>query len=246
MVNTKHETSEQKRKRRLAHEDERGASLFIVLMVLMILTAIGTFAATNARFETQTAGFERQRTITHEVTNFGGFTAMQELGSKAGAYANQVKISGNVDPTKKETCGANAGLGTTAAPYPCYHLYIADVQNGSGFGTGLISPPDPASGVPGSLGLGSISSTGVKSGLNGAYVAEVTEIYESVRPIAGYQASEDGLKAMKKPVFYDFTVTSNGYVFYDNDLNGQIDASERGGSTFGSGRGHVIIGPVMQ
>jgi hypothetical protein len=225
----------------LAHEQERGATLFIVLMILMILTAIGTFAASNARFETQTAGFERQRTVTHEVVSFGAYTAMQEVGTKAGAYADLVKVAGSYDPSKRETCAANAGLGSTTSPFPCYHLYMKDVENSSAFAGGLISPPDPTTSMPGTLGLGTISGSGAKSGMNGGYVAEITELYESVRPIAGYPTEGPG-----SPVFYDFTVTSNGFVFYDTDLNGIIDPLERGGSTYGSGRGHVIVGPIMR
>ncbi len=223
------------------HTEERGASLFIVLMVMMILTAVGTFAASNARFETQTAGFERQRTVTHEVTSFGAYAAMNELGTNAEAYSNLVKKSGNDDPTKREKCTANAGLGSSTSPFPCYHLYLKDMENRTSFAGGLISPPDPATSKPGSLGLGTKTSTGGKSGMNGGFVAEVTELYESTRPIPGYPTEGTGA-----PVFYDFTVTSNGFVFYDTDLNGVIDPFERGGSTYGSGRGHVIIGPIMR
>ena len=215
----------------------------MVLMILMILSAIGTFAATNARFETQTAGFERQRQITHEVVTFGAFAAMDELGAATQGYFDKVQTSGSTDPTKKETCTSNATLASAAAPYPpCFHIYPLDIEKRLGYAAGLFAPPDPDAGMPGSLGLGSKTSSGVKSGLNGGFFAEITEPYQYGRPVPGYQINDAKAGV---PTFFDFTVTSNGFVFYDSDLDGKISAYERGGATYGSGRGHAIIGPII-
>ncbi|GAC1351720.1 MAG: hypothetical protein NVSMB1_07480 [Polyangiales bacterium] len=220
--------------------EERGATLFVVLMILMILTAIGTFAANNARFENQVAGFERQRNVTQEVVSFGAYATMSEIGSAPQAYSDLVAQSGSTNAAQKERCAANAGLGGSATPWPCYHLYLRDIEQRLNY-VGLIAQPDPTSGVPGSLGLGAMTGS-VAGGMNGGFVAEITEPFEYVRPMPGYPI--DGRSGT--PIFVDFTVTSNGYVFYDANLNRQIDPTERGGSTFANGRGHVVIGPILK
>lgn len=218
------------RARRRARSDERGAAMFIVLLVVMILSAIGTFALSNARFEVQSSGFLRQRAVSMETTNFGAAAAMAEVSTAPAAYLSRMKSAA----TTGEVCKANAGLALTPPP-PCYHLYLLDIENRTGTASSHLYRP-AASGVPGSLGLDKT---------NAGFVVELTEPMDVIRPVPG--APIDGSPGT--PKFLDITLTSTGVVFVDLNSDGKIDwsttsANEGLGAVFTSGRGHLVLGPI--
>jgi len=219
---------------RRRRDDERGATMFIVLTVIAILSAVGTYAMSNSRFEVRTAGYVRQRSISEQVSNMGGMASSAELGTAPQAYIGRMRMT----PTTGETCLANGGLGATgptSALPPCYHLYLQDVQNRTGITFFQTAIPGSGStpGTPGSLGL---------TALNGGFWVEMTDPIEVVRPIPG--APIDGSPGT--PRFIDVTVTANGVVFQDlpGGTLGAVDPSERPSATYSTGRGHVVVGPI--
>lgn len=207
--------------------NERGAAMFIVLMVIMILSAIGTFAISNARFEVQASGFMRQRAVSAEVTNFGAAAAMAEVSTAPAAYTQRMRTSALTG----EKCRANAGMAVTPPP-PCFHLYLLDIE----FRTGTTVEhlfQRPTGGLPGSLGLDQLA---------GGFTVELTEPLDVIRPVAG--APIDGSPGT--PKFLDVTLTSTGVVFPDSNANGVIDwgVGEGQNAVFTSGRGHMVLGPI--
>lgn len=220
--------SDPTRVRRRARKRERGATMFVVMMVLMILSALGTFAVSNAHFEVQSAGYDRQRNAALELSGFGAFSVAQELATSPRDYLQMVTKGG-------ELCKANSGLAITGAP--CYHIYPKDVENRLSLtAEKLVVPPIPASGTPGSFG---ITTT------NGGFVTEITDSYKVSRPIPGFQ---DDTQAPVGVDFIDFTVTSTGVVFRDDNLNGTVDwaLGEGLNALFVTGRAHVVVGPITK
>jgi hypothetical protein len=206
---------------------ERGAAMFIVLMVIMILSAIGTFALSNARFEVQASGFLRQHAVSMEATNLGAQAAMAEVAAAPDVYAKYMRTSASTG----EVCRANAGLPASPPP-PCFHLYALDIENRTGLTTDHLFQR-PNAGSPGSLGLDQIT---------GGFWVELTEPLDVIRPIAG--APIDGSPGT--PRFLDVTLSSTGTVFIDSNANGVIDWSlgEGQGAVFTSGRAHMLVGPI--
>ena len=222
------------RRRRLRRTDERGATMFVVLTVIAIISAIGTYAISNARYEVRTAGYVRQRSLSEMVTGVGAQASSSELGAAPAAYVGRMRATSSTG----ETCVNNGGLGAggPASAYPpCYHLYLKDVENRTGlpYFTAAVPGSGSTAGVPGSLGL---------TELNGGFWVEMTDPIQVVRPVAG--APIDGSPGT--PKFIDVTVTSNGVVWQDlvGGTVGVIDSNERSSATFTTGRGHVIVGPV--
>ena len=226
-----------KRRRRRSRKGERGSTIFIVLTVIAILSAIGAYALSNARYEIKTAGYIRQRNVAEQVAGLGAQAATSELGSAPAAYIGRMRMT-------TEKCVNNADLdkvmatssGATGTLFPpCYHIYLQDVQNRTGATLFTLAtvPAPPATGTPGSLGL---------TLMNGGFWVELTDPIEIVRPIAG--APIDGSPGT--PKFIDVTVTSNGVVFQEDptSINGIVDPAERPGATFTTGRGHVVVGPI--
>jgi hypothetical protein len=62
-------------KRRARRRAERGAAVFIVVMAIVLLTGIGIFAVRTASMVDVAAGYERQATQTHHLSEFAGRTA---------------------------------------------------------------------------------------------------------------------------------------------------------------------------
>lgn len=201
--------------------------MFIVLMVIMILSAIGTFALSNARFEVQASGFLRQRAVSMEATNFGAQAAMAEVSAAPAAYLTRMKSAA----TTGEICKANAAMAVTPPP-PCFHLYALDIEYRTGLTTDHLFQR-PTAGLPGSLGTDVVT---------GGFWVELTEPMDVIRPVPG--APIDGSPGT--PKFLDVTLTSNGVVFVDTNSNGVIDWSlgEGQSAVFTSGRGHMILGPI--
>jgi hypothetical protein len=216
---------------RRLHTDERGAAMFVVLMVIMILSAIGTFALANARYEVQASGFTRYRAISQDIAQFGAAAAMAEVAGgeppRATAYITRMR-------SNKETCKANSGVVGTIVE--CYKIYPNDIELRTGLTSEkLFRPKIDSSSTPGSLGLNTIT---------GGFTIELTELLQVSRPVAGYDIDWDSPRA---PKFYDITVSSTGVVFDDANANGVIDysAGEGNQAVFTHGRGHVIVGPVF-
>lgn len=216
-----------RRRRRTRRSGERGAAMFIVLMVIMILSAIGTFALSNARFEVQAAGFTRQHAIAQEVTTLGALAAMTEVSGAPAAYLTRMRNAALTG----ERCKSNMGLAVTPPP-PCFNIYLLDIEHRTGTTTERIFRP-PTATAPGSLGMDK---------LNGGFWVELTEPLDVIRPVAG--APIDGSPGT--PKFLDVTLTSTGVLFVDSNANGVIDwaAGEGQGAVFTSGRGHVVVGPI--
>ena len=218
---------------RRPREDERGATLFIVLTVIAILSSIGTYALTNSRYEVRTAGYLRQRSVADAISGLGAQAATNELGTAPAGYISRLRQTS----TTGEICAANGGLGAggpTGSLPPCLRIDLFDVQARTGVTLFNLYVPGSSgtAATPGSLGL---------SPMNAGFWVELTDPIEVERPVAGEQ-----IAGAKAPKFVDVTVTANGVVFQDEPggVMGKVDPSERPTATFTTGRGHIIVGPI--
>ena len=73
--------------------EERGAALFVVVLVLTLLTAVGLFAAQSATLVDQASGYSRQASQTSYLAEYGTLLATTELGSGAASAAKLSSIS---------------------------------------------------------------------------------------------------------------------------------------------------------
>jgi hypothetical protein len=215
---------------------ERGAAVFVVVMALTMLTAIGVFAVRAASLANAASGYDRQNTQNHYVGEYGLLGAVTELSStRRPAYVD--KMSKGV-----EQCSAAKGVTNTGGSVPCYHLYANDVQkavNDNFSGRPLFEATSNSSGlVPGSLGAGA---------LDGDFVVELTDPGPVGMPVAGSDIGGTGPKFR----YLQVTLTSTGQVRPTGtgacdgvstsggtvDVQGQVAGNE-------TGRAFVVIGPL--
>jgi hypothetical protein len=103
-------------RRPLRGASERGAALFIVVMVIALLTAIGAFAVHGASLAQAASGYSRRATATFYLGEFGMNMVASDMAGKESEYL-QLAVTGQND------CRANQGLktllGSTTAILPC-------------------------------------------------------------------------------------------------------------------------------
>jgi hypothetical protein len=156
---------------------ERGASVFIVVLVLAMLTAIGVFAARSSRLSTTGSGHARQMTQTHYLTEYGMKLAMAAVATAPDAYVNHMRQKPDA------TCFAMAG----APGASCMKLHAPALQKQlfPGSDGALVEPPAPP--LAGSLGPAPVEP---------AFSIEITSYTDGV-PAPGFDLSPDGASSFK-------------------------------------------------
>jgi hypothetical protein len=212
-------------------KDERGAAIFIVVLVLTMLTGIGVFAIRAATLAEAASGYDRQNTQNHYVGEFGLLGAVTELSSpRRDWYYKQMKKGG-------EPCIATKGIvaGGTGITIPCFPIQASDVQAGvfSNFSGRPLFEPATASGstvTPGSLG---------PAGLDGDFRVEMSDPGPVGMPVAGTDVG--GTSQWK---YYQVTLTSVGQVRPAGN-SGVCAVTVAGVAGNETGRAFVVMGPLL-
>jgi hypothetical protein len=151
---------------------ERGAAVFIVVMVIALLTAIGLVAAHNASLVDTASGYDRQLLQTSYLADYAGMVGTAEFGANPQTYLS-LMLQGS------EQCPSNGSLTpiTTGAPVPCYKLFMDELSQriATNFsGQTLLDQQDVS--TDGSLG----PPLGVGTDMmNGVFMVEMIEAYDS-------------------------------------------------------------------
>lgn len=202
---------------------ERGAAVFVVVMAITLLTAVGLFAAHSATLVDQASGYARLARQTQSIAEYGTLAAAAELSTGASdAYVQQIATSG-------DKCRANDGLSGSPA---CYKLYMSQLNQRTNAlnGRSLIEPTD-VNGVPGSFGRNASTA--------GDFVVELTDPGPAGRAIAGTDAGDTGTS------FRYLKVTATTTAQVRSSAAACVDSVT---TTVGqqSLRAHLVIGPLHQ
>jgi hypothetical protein len=220
--------------RRIARRrDERGAAIFVVVMVLTMLTGVGVFAMRAASLAESASGYDRQNTQNHYVGEYGLYGAVAELSSpRRNIYYDRLK-------TGKEKCLATKGLPPSSTGIvPCAPIETGEVQAAvmSNFsGRPLFEPATMTSAgkvTPGSLGPG---------GLDGDFRVEMSDPGPVGLPVAGAQQNVQSGTVWR---YQQVTLTSVGQVRPAGNAGvcNPVAAGVAGNET---GRAFVVIGPIL-
>ena len=171
--------------RRAHHTSQRGAAVFVVVLVISLLTAIGVFALRSVSLVNLAAGYDRQASQTFYLSEYAGRAVAAEVGDGAGSiYVNKVATGADTN------CLVNSKLDPTAldplitSPLPCYKLFINEIGSrvDKNFSGNLVLAPQDATNA-GSLGP-RLDVTGAIQPMEGVFVVEMTDPAETV-PNAG-------------------------------------------------------------
>ena len=170
---------------RPGRQAQRGAAVFIVVMVLTLLTAVGIFAVRSAGMADLAAGYDREGAQATLVAEYAITASAAYLANDPSTVLIGYKAS--IDKTP-QPCQSNAMPGTFPQPAPrpgCYRLELAELNTSFGkmAGETAFAPPN-MTGSP----AGSSSSLNANETTNATFVVEVTDAAKTGMPAEGDDA----------------------------------------------------------
>ncbi|MFO0571650.1 MAG: hypothetical protein U0263_38840 [Polyangiaceae bacterium] len=158
---------------------ERGAAVFVVVLTITLLTAVGVFALRSASLVDQAAGYDRQASQTTYLTEYAARSVAAEIGNGAARVYVDKTASGTDDCQVNRLLDGNA-LDPTLEFLPCYKLYGNEIGNrvdANFSGNKLLDSQSTV--AAGSLGP-RLDVTGTITPMEGVFVVEMTDPSESV------------------------------------------------------------------
>jgi hypothetical protein len=198
--------------------NQRGAAVFIVVLVVTLLTAIGVFAVRSTSLVSTAVGYHRQATQTALLTEYGGRAVTAELGDGAAkTYLDKVGQG-------SDTCDSNNSLAlgdldaSLAGERPaCYKLYMSEIADRvqTLSSSNILEAPTTTAG--GSLGP-AFGAAGQNTTAEGVFVVEMIEPAESVPTAGSAQGGNNPANTFRD---VSLTLTAYGQVRpYDTTASG--------------------------
>jgi hypothetical protein len=204
--------------------------VFVVLMVIVLLTGLGSFAMRSASLASLSSGYSRQLTQTHYVSDLAVYSMTGDMARSGGDVHRKLMLSGGEDGCEVHNLLTNP----TCARFSYDHFETNVVQSYKS-NANLLEDADvsnPSAPVPGSLGI---------ADLQGDMRLELTDFHPSWPPIKG----NDTDASKGNPLGYAMvTVTATGQV-RPRPTGNACDVEADTAAGVESSRAHVIIGPVM-
>jgi hypothetical protein len=205
---------------RARRSGERGATLFVVVLVITLLMGIGAFAARSAHLATAASGSERQMVQARYVAEYGLMFATAKLSNPAA----QSFLYTMAHPTSTTVCyGQNPAAGVMP-DRTCYQMLAADLTQELGTSYNVCDPVN--AGNPGSLGMSNTECD---------FRVELSDLSEGV-VVPGNAKS-----ALK---FWYVTGTSTGQVRLVNLGVGTLDAKSAESTQTQTLRSRILVGPI--
>jgi Tfp pilus assembly protein PilX len=173
---------------------ERGAAIFIVVMVIALLTAVGLFAARAASLTDVAAGFDRQSLQALALAEYAGKAATAQIGSTPSGYVNMIWNSQDrCQVNERITDPSLLGAGMTRVG--CYNIYSDEIRNAVSTGplnvANLLEPQTSSN--PGSLGpvlpANPSATDEPNSFVDGVFKVELTDAFQKLPPARMDQAA---------------------------------------------------------
>jgi hypothetical protein len=218
------------RPRCTARAAQRGAAVFVVVLVITLLSALGLFALRSATLTNLSAGYSRQMTQTHYMTEYSLTLMAGELGGPARQNYAEEMWSGH---HTTECTGGTALHNST-----CFPVYYADLEKRVQAATldtnrKLLEPTTGSiySPTPGSLG---------PAELEGDLRIELADLHEAMPPIEGMDLTGHSAS----PRYFSVTVSATGQVRPKTADPSQCTAAAWTAAGLESSRAHLVFGPL--
>jgi hypothetical protein len=207
---------------------ERGAALFMVVLVITLLLGIGMFAARTAHLATTASGGARQAMQAHYVAEYALLFAESKL-SNGGAQSYLKAMSNPVDVCFGQVAGTPGRS--------CYKVLYQDVQSElQNAGAWNICDPPGGAAIPGSLGPMD-PPTGLYSVCD--FSVELTDKSDGFTP-SGNTPSSSGPSPTKAMMFWYITATATASVGLTPVLNAPASNYSLGSELI---RSRILVGP---
>jgi hypothetical protein len=227
-----------KRSTRIARANQRGAAVFIVLLVVIMLTGIGVFATRAASLATLSSGFDRQMTQTHYITEYAVLTTTAELSTpRRDIYIRQMAKQPDMQCTS--VVNTSTGTAVRVSNATCYRFFYGDLENAmkSNAGEGLNVLVNPYSATPtvqgGGLGFAPLQAD---------FVIEMSDLGPSTPPIAGNDLTSAGAVNLQ---YMTVTLNTTGQV-RPLTTGTTVDPVRGKSASIEVSRAHLVVGPISK
>lgn len=166
------------------HRTERGAALFVVVMVVTLLTAVGLFAVRSTSLVDAATGYARQAAQTTALADYGLQLVASELGQGRAERVFQLMDQRN------QYCPSYDFTPALPTPQPCYAFDYNQLETRvqqNTLNAANVIEYQTASG-DGSLGPKFLSA-GTPNGVDGVLVVEIFDSFE-ISNIQGQSATK--------------------------------------------------------
>jgi hypothetical protein len=167
---------------------ERGAAVFVVVMVITLLAAIGIFAIRAASLATMASGHVREGAQAMHLAEYYTRAAIGELGDPALTAFYVGQLTNN----QTEQCSVNKSVVATGVGSPaCFKLMDADILRAirRGFPTQTLLVAQTAS-EAGSLGPRLTSAGTSAAALESTFAVEMHDAYQEEANLSGMKAGD--------------------------------------------------------
>jgi hypothetical protein len=228
---------------------QRGAAVFVVVLVITLLMGIGLFASRSSALATSAAGYGRQSTQTHYWTDYAMLNVTAEMSTTgASAHLQEMQSLAYVQPnlalcSNVALCSAEATVTS-----PTFYVFSYSELEGDLQGNLLLLPT--VTPVPGSLGPGGLNGAGL-GGIRAQIHVYMTDVGHAP-PVAGMQLGGAGNAVA--PSYCSVTLSGHGLVYPSPgngsglvfDPNGDPTHDDMTAASVEDLRAHLVVGPSNQ
>jgi hypothetical protein len=199
-------------RRLLRQHRQRGAALFIVVMVITLLTAIGLFAIRAASLTNVATGYLRQQVQTAQLAEYASrVNVITKLSDPSLAQYTLQLI--NTGQSRSELCYVNRNVDTTGMRGPGCHVNVGDdfTQQLAAFDPNMTLLDPQTATTAGSFGPPLTAAGDLTSALEGRIRVEMHDPYEGGALISGVQVDGDiGSMTLTMTTFAQIRMTGAG------------------------------------
>lgn len=182
---------------------ERGVAMFVVMMLVVMVSAAGVFVARSSALEIRSSGFVRMAGQTHYVTESGAVAVLAQMRRSCRSYFTpQLRQRALVGAITQDECGRVL----TARGYvtqPCYNFALTDFD--------ALTSPNTVFRAAAGTGVGRTEGSFGTTFIRPTFSVRVTEIGAEVTPQRGMDVSDPALANMPTR----FRIEANGLTSMD-------------------------------
>ncbi len=167
---------------------QSGVAMFVVLALVVTVSAAGVFVARSASLEVRSSGYIRQAAQTHYVTEAGGNGVLVRMRTACAAFFTpHLRLRALQNGIPAAECPRITVSGSRTVTPPCYNFALSDLDLAVNVGTERTF--ERATGVGSSRTAGSFGVAWV----NPQVLVRVTELGADASPQRGSDLSEPSL-----------------------------------------------------
>ncbi|MBL8601858.1 MAG: hypothetical protein JNK72_08040 [Myxococcales bacterium] len=186
---------------------ERGVAMFVVMAMVIMVTAAGVFVSRSSSLEIRSAGYLRQAVQTHYINEGGASATLSRMRMNCPAYFTaylRLRALQNLVPAQE--CPPVVTSRGNVTP-PCYNFLLNDLD--------LAASPNRVFASATGVGTARTEGSFGISGIQPHVFVRVTEVGADTSPQRGMDMSDPSLQALPMRFLFESTGTtqqeSSGY-----------------------------------